>query len=129
MDRIASGAAQAPAAGLAADLPAPAAQPDPVFMAKATEAAVKFESFFIGHRLHQMRSSTRELAGEDSIYHDSINSDMLEMADNQVADQMAGKRAFGIADAILRQLLPPAAAPAAAAGAALVPARNNVKSA
>jgi flagellar protein FlgJ len=32
---------------------------------------------------------------------------MLDMADNLVADQMAGKRAFGVADAILRQLLPP----------------------
>jgi Rod binding domain-containing protein len=31
---------------------------------------------------------------------------MLDMADNLVADQLAGKRAFGVADAILRQLLP-----------------------
>lgn len=77
---------------------------------KANEAAVKFESFFIGHMLKQMRSSTKELAGEDSIYKDSINSDMLDMADNMVADQMANQRAFGIADAILRQLLPKAAA-------------------
>jgi flagellar protein FlgJ len=38
---------------------------------------------------------------------------MLDMADNLVADQLAGKRAFGVADAILRQLLP--AAPAAPA--------------
>ncbi|WP_431477310.1 hypothetical protein [Massilia eburnea] len=37
-----------------------------------------------------------------------------------VADQLAGRRAFGIADAILRQLLPapqPSAPPATAAGA------------
>ncbi|SFL57863.1 rod-binding protein [Rugamonas rubra] len=96
---------------------APAADTlDPKYRAKATEAAVKFESFFIGHMLHQMRSATREMAGPDSVFKDPINSDMLDMADNLVADKMAGQRAFGIADAILRQLLPaaPAAAPAAA---------------
>jgi flagellar protein FlgJ len=34
---------------------------------------------------------------------------MLDLADTMVADKMAGQRAFGIADAILRQLLPAAA--------------------
>lgn len=80
---------------------------------KAAEAAVKFESFFIGHMLKQMRSSTKELSGDDSIYKDSVNSDMLDMADNLVADQMAHQRAFGVADAILRQLLPAPVAPPA----------------
>jgi len=86
---------------------------DPRYAAKATEAAVKFEAFFISHMLRQMRSGTREMAGEDSVYKDPVNSDMLELADNLVADKMAGQRAFGIADAILRQLLPAAAAPSA----------------
>ncbi len=85
---------------------------DPRYAAKATEAAVKFEAFFISHMLRQMRSGTREMAGEDSVYKDPVNSDMLELADNLVADKMAGQRAFGIADAILRQLLPTAATPA-----------------
>ena len=85
---------------------------DPRYAAKATEAAVKFEAFFISHMLRQMRSGTREMAGEDSVYKDPVNSDMQELADNLVADKMAGQRAFGIADAILRQLLPAAAAPA-----------------
>ena len=92
--------------------PAAAAPTDPRYAAKATEAAVKFEAFFISHMLRQMRSGTREMAGEDSVYKDPVNSDMLELADNLVADKMAGQRAFGIADAILRQLLPAAAAPA-----------------
>lgn len=92
--------------------PEAATPADPRYAAKATEAAVKFEAFFISHMLRQMRSGTREMAGEDSIYKDPVNSDMLELADNMVADKMAGQRAFGIADAILRQLLP-AAAPAA----------------
>lgn len=94
---------------------------DTAYRGKATAAAIKFESFFIGHMLHQMREGTRAMAGEDGARHDAINGDMLEMADNLVADKMAGQRAFGIADAILRQLLPPAApapaAPAAAPGA------------
>lgn len=79
---------------------------DPIYRAKAVEAAEKFESFFIGQMLHQMRATTRAMADEDSIFKDSINSDMLDMADNVVADKMAGQRAFGIADAILRQILP-----------------------
>jgi flagellar protein FlgJ len=104
--------AVAPAAG------APADGADPAYRAKATEAAVKFESFFIGHMLHQMRASTKALASEDSVFKDRINDDMLDLADNLVADRMAGQRAFGIADVILRQLLPPAAAgPAPASGA------------
>ena len=93
-----------------------AAQPgdtvDPAYRAKVTEAAIKFESFFISHMLHQMRSGTRELASEDSVFKNKVNQDMLDMADNLVADQMAGRRAFGVADVILRQLLP-AAAPVA----------------
>lgn len=97
-------------------LPTVVTQPDSsadgLYRKKATEAAVKFESFFIGHMLKQMRSSARELASDDSASKDSINSDMLDMADTLVADQLAGQRAFGIADMILRQLLP--AAPAAA---------------
>jgi flagellar protein FlgJ len=104
-----------------------AAQPgdtvDPAYRAKATEAAVKFESFFIGHMLHQMRSGTRELSAEDSVFKNKVNQDMLDMADNLVADQMAGRRAFGVADAILRQLLPtPSQAPVAPAGLPRPPA-------
>jgi flagellar protein FlgJ len=90
---------------------APAPQTDAArYHAKATEAAVKFESFFIAQTLHKMRDATKAMADDDSIYKDSINSDMLDMADNMVADQLAGRRAFGIADAILRQLTPPATA-------------------
>jgi flagellar protein FlgJ len=98
--------APATSADVAAD-PAAAA-----YRAKATEAAVKFESFFIGHMLHQMRSGVRVLADEDSAMNNKVNQDMLDMADNLVADQMAGRRAFGVADAILRQLLPTESGPA-----------------
>jgi flagellar protein FlgJ len=89
--------------------PAPAA-PDPAYAAKATEAAVKFESFFIGQMLHKMRESARSVGDRDQ-QADSVNSDMLDLADNLVADQLAQRHAFGIADSLLRTLLPPPAAP------------------
>ena len=91
-----------------ADAPvAPAAdQPDPAYVAKATRAAVEFERFFISHMLKEMRSSTRAMAAEDSVFNNRVNQDMQEMADDLLAGNMAGNRAFGIADAILRQLVP-----------------------
>jgi len=85
-----------------------AAQPSPEYTAKATKAAVEFESFFISHMLQQMRESAKALAPEDSPLKDPVNSDMLDMADKLLAGHMAGQRAFGVADAILKQLLPPA---------------------
>lgn len=89
---------------------APAAdQPDPAYVAKATQAAVEFERFFISHMLRTMRASTREMASEDSVFNNRVNQDMQDMADDLVAGNMAGQRAFGIADAILRQLVPGAA--------------------
>ena len=72
--------------------------------------------------LHQMRSGTRELSAEDSVFKNKVNQDMLDMADNLVADQMAGRRAFGVADVILRQLLPAAAPVAPAPKTAAAPA-------
>lgn len=84
---------------------------DASYRAKATAAAVQFESFFISQMLHQMRASVNDIASADSPGKDPRNGDMIDLADNLVADKMAGQRAFGIADVILRQLLP-AAAPA-----------------
>lgn len=85
-----------------------AASDSAAFRDKATAAAEKFEGFFIGQMLKQMRSASREFAPEGSVFKDPVNSDMLDLADRLMADQMAGQHAFGIADAILRQLLPPA---------------------
>ena len=86
------------------DKVAPAA--DKAYVAKATKAAVEFESFFISHMLHQMRESTRTIAPEDSATKDKVNQDMTDMVDNMLAGNMAHQRAFGVADAILRQILP-----------------------
>ncbi|MDT3671915.1 MAG: rod-binding protein [Aromatoleum sp.] len=80
---------------------------DPAYRDKVEAAAQQFEGFFIAQMLRQMRSATRELAAEDSIFRNRINDDMLDLADTTVAGALAGQRAFGIADAIVRQLLPP----------------------
>jgi len=73
---------------------------------KVEKAAEKFESMFIAEMLKQTRRTTREFAAQDSVYKDRVNEDMLDFADTAVADALSGQRAFGIADAILRQLLP-----------------------
>lgn len=89
------------------DAVAPAAAPvDPAYAAKVTRAAVDFESFFISNMLHQMRETTRDIAPDDSPFKDKVNQDMQDMADKLLAGNVASQRAFGVADAILRQLLP-----------------------
>ncbi|PZN30843.1 MAG: hypothetical protein DIU71_11300 [Proteobacteria bacterium] len=100
-------------AGLTERPPAPAADSrfTPEYRAQAAAAAEQFESFFIAQMLRQMRSATREIAGEDSIYGQRTAQDMLDMADVALADALAAQRAFGIADVILSQLLPDPVAP------------------
>jgi len=95
--------AVAPAANPAAT---PATDADKALAAKATKAAIEFESFFISHMLHQMRETTRAIAPEDSPTKNKVNQDMTDMVDNMLAGNMAHQRAFGVADAILRQILP-----------------------
>jgi len=90
-------------------LGAKAAPDDAVQRARVEQAAIKFEAFFVGQMLKQMRQGTQALAGADSPFKDRIHQDMLDIADTQVADTMARQRAFGIADVILRQLMPAAA--------------------
>jgi flagellar protein FlgJ len=88
-----------------------AAAVDPAYAAKVTKAAIDFESFFISNMLHQMRETTRDIAPDDSPFKDKVNQDMQDMADKLLAGNVANQRAFGIADAILRQMLPAEAAP------------------
>ena len=99
---------QAPIAPLASPDAAPSAAADDArFRAEATAAARKFESFFVAQMLKDMRAGTREMAPEGSVFKSAVNDDLQQFADSLVADQMAGQHAFGIADVILRQLLPP----------------------
>lgn len=82
--------------------PAPA---DAQLRAKAEKAAEKFEAYFIAHMLHQVRRSAREFAG-DTAQSKNGGEEMLDWGDQLVADVLAGQHAFGIADVMLRQLLP-----------------------
>jgi len=106
-----------PGRGTAADSDPPIRPADTDYRAQASAAAEKFEGFFVHQMLRQMRASTREWAGEGSAVKDPVNDDMLDLADTLMADKLASQRAFGIADAILRQLLPPASAGPALNGA------------
>lgn len=89
---------------------------------RATDAAVKFEAQFIKQLLGQMRNATRELADEDSPLKKKTSEPMNDLADGLVADSLAGQRAFGIADLLLKQLLP---APDLSAGAAASPSSEK----
>jgi flagellar protein FlgJ len=62
--------------------------------------------------LHDMRRSSQALSDPDGNRH-SQGQEMLDLADTMVADQLATQGAFGIADLLLRQLLPQARPPAA----------------
>lgn len=71
---------------------------------RAKAAAEKFEAFFIAEMMRQMRRSARAF-GDDS-RRDRPADEMLDVSYNQVADTLAGQHAFGVADLILKQILP-----------------------
>jgi len=85
-----------------------AADDDARVRQRATDAAVKFEAFFIKQMMSQMRQSAHSLSGEsDNARH---GQEMMDIADGMVADTLASQRAFGIADLMLKQVLPAALA-------------------
>ena len=95
---------QNPSSGAGGDAPVAAASPE--YRKKAEKAAEMFEAQFVREMFKQMRKTTREVAGEDSVFANSMNADMLDIADGALADQLASQRTFGIAKVILAQLLP-----------------------
>lgn len=110
------GSAAAAAADAApAQAAAAASAADPANRAKATDAAVKFEGLFIREMLKQMRRTAREIGGDEALAGGRSHEGMMDVADMLLADTLAGQKAFGIADAILRQILPPADASAPSA--------------
>lgn len=84
---------------------------DGAVRAATEKAAVKFEAYMVTQLLRRMREGLRELADDDSPLKNKTNDGMLDLADGLVADQLAGRHAFGIADALLKQLLPAAPVP------------------
>ncbi len=79
---------------------------DPVQQARLQEAAERFEGLFIHQMLKTMRQSAGPLAGEDTPLRLDPDDPLLGLADQLVADSLASQRAFGIADMLMRQLLP-----------------------
>lgn len=73
-------------------------------LALLDQAAVKFEAFFVAQMMKQMRQATAALADKDSALNSEVNQAPLAMADMAVADALAGQRAFGIADVLVRQM-------------------------
>ena len=82
--------------------------------AQAADAAEKFEAHFIKKMMEQMRASNRALSEADGEEHAHFNDDMLDVADGLVADALAHQRAFGIADLMLKHVLPADLSPAPA---------------
>jgi peptidoglycan hydrolase FlgJ len=78
----------------------------PAYRTKVEHAAEKFEGFFIGEILQQMRRSMRDIDPDAAENSKRGENDMTDMADTMLADNLSHRHAFGIADAILRQLLP-----------------------
>lgn len=112
----------------AAALPADAGGDAPVAAAADSaelqalrQAAVKFEAFFVAQLMQQMRKATAALADADSPLNDEVNQAPLAMADNAVADGLAGQGAFGIADVLVRQMAGPLLHASSAAPAAVNP--------
>ena len=89
---------------------------------RLTQAAVKFEAFFVAQMMKQMRQATAAIADKDSALNDEVNQMPLALADNAVADAMAAQRAFGIADVLVRQMM--GALPSSADASAAISSRN-----
>ncbi len=85
---------------------------DPAYRKRVEEAAVQFEGLFIAQMLNEMKKATDQLKSDDSGT-DRTSDAMLDYANRAVADAIAHQRAFGIADTLAAQMLPPEAAPAA----------------
>jgi len=87
----------------------PSAEPTDAPQLQAVHAAETFEALFITEMLRHMRQAARDVAANDNAARDRSNDDMLDMADTLLAATLAGRHAFGIADAMLRALKPTSA--------------------
>ncbi|MGL6072154.1 flagellar biosynthesis protein FlgJ [Craterilacuibacter sp.] len=103
--------------GLAAEDGPPPAAADEAWRQKAIAAAEAFEAVFVREMLKDMDKGTQAIGGEEGLFGKPAGNELSGVAQMAVADQLARSRAFGVADAILRQLLPPTAVPASDASA------------
>lgn len=70
-------------------------------------AASEFEAMFIQMMLKSMRASTEALQDENSPFNSKEQKFYQEMADGQMASELAKTGTFGIAEAMVRQLSSP----------------------
>lgn len=96
--------AVAPDANLQPPMVVPASPQTQQDLERLDQAALKFEAFFVAQMMKQMRQATAALTAEDSALNREVNQAPLAMADMAVADALAGQRAFGIADVLVRQM-------------------------
>ncbi|MCL6262286.1 flagellar biosynthesis protein FlgJ [Craterilacuibacter sp. RT1T] len=85
---------------------------DAAWQQKAAQAAEAFEAVFVREMFKDMDKGTQAIAGEQGLFNKGSGSELSGIAQMAVADQIARSRAFGVADAILRQLTPASAGPA-----------------
>jgi flagellar protein FlgJ len=102
--------------------------PDAVQRAKVDKAAVQFEGLFIHQMLKEMRKSAQQIAGDNGLFKDQSGSGLLDLADTMLADSTASQRAFGIADTIVRQMLPASSAAFKSTGLAVALPRDGIAS-
>lgn len=95
------------------------ATPDDAVRARLEDAALKFEAMFIQQMLKTMRQGSGAAAGEEGLLRQDPDDPLLGLADQLLSDNLAGQRAFGIADLLLRQLAPPEPLKVQAGAAAL----------
>lgn len=67
-------------------------------------AAEQFEAMYLQMMVKSMRSANNAIAGENGMFNSQQSQFYQEMADSQMAMEMAGKSNLGIADAMVRQM-------------------------
>lgn len=78
---------------------------DAAYREKVEAAAVQFEGLFIAQMLNEMKKATDQLKADNG-FSDTSSEAVLGFANRTVADSIANQRAFGIADALIAQMLP-----------------------
>jgi peptidoglycan hydrolase FlgJ len=79
---------------------------DAKYREKLEQAAVQFESMFVAHMFSEMRKASETLNPDSANGGSKPGAGLLDHAYRLVADDIAQQRAFGIADAIVKQMAP-----------------------
>ena len=79
--------------------PAPLTAAEPSQREQLAEAAKQFEAIFLRQMIGAMRSAT----DGDTLLGSSATDQFRDLMDARVAEDMAGKQSFGIADMVLKQ--------------------------